>query len=137
MSDQYFVPDQTSVNAAEFKPNPYIIAFAPELVEFILADKKLTTYRFGSKYDYLNVGDRIGIQDSDTKAIVGKAEITQKSSITFKEIPMSTGTHESYRSREHQREALSGYYAYLGRPIADNDEFLVFDFQLLSGLMLT
>jgi hypothetical protein len=96
-----------------------------------LADKKLTTYRFGNKYDYLKIGDTVSIQDSDTKVIVGKASITNKAHTVFRDIPIKTGTHESYKDKEHQRKVLSGYYAYIGRPIKNEDPFLVFDFKLL------
>jgi hypothetical protein len=125
------VPGNTSVNKVEFKPAPYVIPFAPELVGFILAHKKLTTYRFGKKYDYLKVGDTVSIQNSESKTIVCKAEITNKAHTTFKDIPIQTGTHESYRDKEHQREVQSGYYAYIGRPIEDNDTFLIIDFKLV------
>jgi hypothetical protein len=133
MSDSYQVPQNTSVNNIEFKPDEYVIPFAPELVGFILADKKLTTYRFGGNYDYLKVGDTVGIQNSETKEIVGKARITSKHQTTFKDLPIKAGTHESYKDKEHQRAVLSGYYAYIGRPITDSDPFLVLDFSLLNG----
>jgi hypothetical protein len=124
------VPKDTSINTEEFKPDKYVIAFAPELISFIHDDKKLTTYRYGDKYDYLKVGDTVAIQDSDTKSIVAQVTITGKVSTTFKDLPVEIGTHESYKNKEHQRQVLSGYYAYLGRPITDNDPFLVFDFKL-------
>ncbi len=131
MSDSFSAPDHTSVNPAEYKPGPNIIPFAPELIGFILSGRKVTTYRFGNKYDYLNIGDLVNIQNSETKEIVGKAKITNKNQTTFQEIPLNTGDHESYRDKEHQRQVLSGYYAYIGRPIADNDPFLVFEFELV------
>ena len=127
------VSQKTSVNQEEFKPDQYVIAFAPELVAFILEDLKLTTYRYGDKYDYLNIGDEISIQDSDTKQIVAKATITNKTRTTFGELPIQIGTHESYKDKDHQRQVLSGYYAYLGRPLDDKDPFLVFDFELVRS----
>ena len=130
-SQMFQVPSNTSVNTNEFVPDDHVIPFAPELVAFIREEKKLTTYRFGEKYDYLNVGETVKIQNSATKEIVGNALITGKSGSAFKDIPTTTGTHESYRDKEHQREVLSGYYAYIGRPIADDDPFLVFDFKLM------
>lgn len=126
------VSDTTSINNDEFKPRPHVIAFAPELINFILEDLKVTTYRFGKKYDYLKVGDVVDIQDSSTRRIVGSAEITGKNSTTFKDLPLTSDTHESYKDKEHQRNVLSGYYAYIGRPIEDKDDFLVFDFRLLK-----
>ena len=126
------VPGKTSVNSDEFMPDMNIIPFAPELIGFILEDLKVSTYRFGKKYDYLQVGDVVGIQDSSSKQIVGNAKILSKSSTTFNELPLDSGVHESYADKEHQRNVLSGYYAYIGRPIADTDEFLVFNFELLQ-----
>ncbi len=128
----YQTPEQTSVNNEEFKPNQCVIPFAPELIDFILAKKKLTTYRFGNKYNYLNVGDLINLQNSSTRNMVATAIITRKANTTFKDIPIKTGGHESYRNKEHQRQVLSGYYAYIGRKIADDDQFLVFDFKLID-----
>lgn len=127
---KFKAPSKTSVNKDEFKPEPYVIPFAPELVGFILDNLKLTTYRFGTKYDYLNIGDQVSIQDSESKKIAGKATIKSKGKIIFKDLPLNDGSHEAYKSKEHQRQVLSGYYAYLGRPISDEDEFLVLDFEL-------
>jgi len=127
------VPDKTSVNKDEFKPEAYVIPFAPELVGLILDKLKLTTYRFGRKYDYLNVGNEVSIQDSTSKEIVARAVIKKKSQTTFLGLPLNNGSHESYRDKEHQRKVMSGYYAYLGRPIEDDDEFLVFDFELIES----
>lgn len=126
------VPNKTSTNQTEFKPDPYVIAFAPELVAFIQDNLKLTTYRFGNKYDYLELGDNVKIQNSATQEIVYNAKITNKSKMPFKDLPLASGSHEAYKSKEHQGAVLSGYYAYLGRPIEDNDEFLVFDFKLVD-----
>lgn len=125
------VPDQTSINKDEFRPDKYAIAFAPELVQFIIDNLKLTTYRFGDKYDYLQIGDQVGIQSSASGEIVARAKITDKSWTTFRDLPLENHTHEAYRDKDHQRQVLSGYYAYLGRPIADDDRFLVFDFELV------
>jgi hypothetical protein len=127
------VPQKTSVNDEEFKPDAYVVAFAPELIDFILQDKKLTTYRFGDKYDYLQVGDRVKIQNSQTKELPANAVIVRKVATTFEGLPVALGTHETYSDKEHQRQVLSGYYAYLGRPLEDDDPFLVFDFKLLDN----
>lgn len=96
----------------------------------MLDGQKLTTYRFGSKYDYLQVGDKIRLQDSASEEVVASATITSKSRITFGDMPVDDGSHEAYRDKEHQRDVISGYYAYLERPIGDADEFLVFTFEL-------
>lgn len=127
------IPDHTSINQDEYKPDAYVIPFAPELVGFIVDNLKLTTYRFGKKYDYLKVGDTVSIQNSLTKDIVGSAVIKKKSETTLKELPLNNNTHESYKDKEHQRQVLSGYYAYVGRPLEDEDDFLVFDFELTDA----
>lgn len=126
------VPDSTTTNTTEFKPDPDAMGFAPELVQFICDNKKLTTYRFGKKYNHLQVGDIVTFQNSSNGKRMGKVRIAAKKETTFKDLPLTDPTHESYRSKEHQREVLSGYYAYLGRKIMDNDPFLVFDFELIA-----
>jgi hypothetical protein len=122
------VPEETTVNATEFKPDADCIAFAPELIEFIRQNQKLTTYRFGKKYDHFQVGDIVRYQNSTTGEVVGQLRITRKVTTTFAGLPLDTPTHESYHNKEHQRQVLSGYYAYIGRPIADDDMFLILDF---------
>jgi len=126
------VPDQTTINTSEFKPGPDAIAFAPELISFILHNQKLTTYRFGKKYDHFKAGDVVRLQDSATGKTVGKLRITRKITTVFAALPLDAAGHETYQSKEHQRRVLSGYYAYLGRSIRDDDLFLVFDFELVS-----
>lgn len=114
----------------EFKKN--VVPFAPELISFIKEKKKLKTYRFGLKYDYLTVGDEIEIQNCDSKEIVARAKITEKRRIKFKEIPTRIEGHEVYRNKEHQRKVFSGYYTYVGRSIQDDDLFLVINFKLIE-----
>lgn len=123
-------PDKTTVNQIEYVPPKGAIGFAPELIQFILSGQKLTTYRFGSKYDYLKAGDLVKIQDSNDKKTKCIAKITQKSKLSFKELPLKINVHESYRDKEHQRSVLNGYYAFLGRSIRDDDQFIRFDFIL-------
>ena len=130
----FTVPDQTSTYAEEFTRPMYTISFAPELVGFILENRKLTTYRYGTKYDYLQVGDEVAIQNAATKELVARATIKRKTRTTFGELPVKAETHESYKDKEHQRQVLSGYYAYIGRPLEDDDLFLVFDFELVGTL---
>jgi hypothetical protein len=127
------VPDTTTVNTSEFKPDDHSIAFAPELIEFIKDNQKLTTYRFGKKYDHFQVGDLVNYQNSETGEIIGKLSIINKREVTFATLPLENPTHEVYRSKEHQRQVLSGYYAYIGREIVDDDPFLIFDFILAAN----
>lgn len=127
------VPSKTTINNPEYKPEANILPFAPELVDFIKKNMKLTTYRFGEKYNYLNVGDIITIQNSDTKEPVLKARIVSKSKTTFTKLPMDDGGHELYEDKDHQRKVFSGYYKYIGREIRDEDQFLVISFELVQG----
>jgi len=126
------VPRKTTINSKEYIPAPNSIAFAPELIEFISANQKLTTYRFGKKYDYFQVDDLVSYEDSTTGETKGDLRIIGKRETTFADLPLDTATHEAYENKEHQREVLSGYYAFIGRKIADDDLFLVFDFELVK-----
>lgn len=125
------VPSNTSINRVVSPGKPYFIGFAPELIPLILEGKKQSTYRLGKKYDYINLGDEIEIQNSQTNETVARAVITNKHLSTFKNLPVAVDEHESYRDKEHQRKVLSGYYAYIGRSIQDEDVFLIFEFHLI------
>lgn len=116
----------------EPKPPKYVIPFAPELVDLILSDEKVMTYRYNGtgKYEYLNVGDEINIQDQGSGEIVAPGVVTDKEKTTFSELPLDRPGHEPYASKDEQREVFSGYYAYLGREIRDDDPFLVLGYQL-------
>lgn len=133
MGFMFNVPKDTTVNNNEYKPPKGAIGFAPELIDFILGGKKLSTYRYGDKYDYLSVGDTIDIQDSTARKTVCKAIVTDKAYTTFAQLPLKINIHESYKDKEHQRAVLSGYYAFLGRPLEDEDEFIKFEFELKEG----
>jgi len=126
------VPDLTTKNTTEFKPSHDAIGFVPELIQFIHDNKKLTTYRFGKKYDHFQVGDVVTIQNSSTGENEGEVRITAKRETTFKDLPLTNPTHEAYEDKDHQRKVLSGYYAYIGREIQDTDLFLTFDFELVE-----
>lgn len=126
------VPDQTSTFANEPKAEVNVIPFAPELIRFIQENLKLRTYRYGRKYDYLQLGDVVDLTDVTTGQKVAKARITKKEYTAFAKLPLKTEGHETYRDKEHQRQVFSGYYQYLGRPITDDDEFLVLDFELIA-----
>lgn len=111
----------------------YVIAFAPELIGLILRKEKIKTYRFSQKYDYLQVGDVVRIQNVDTKEIIGNAKILKKSQATFKDLPLNSYGHEKYKDKQEQLKTFSNYYAYLKRPIKENDLFLVFEFKLINN----
>ena len=125
------VSKNTSINQTEYVPPKGAIAFAPELVSFIRSKEKQSTYRFGLKYDYIQVGHTVEIVDSSTELVAAKVVITAKRKVLFSDLSLSLDKYGTYRNKEHQRQVLSGYYAYIGRPIYDDDIFLVFEFELL------
>lgn len=125
------VPKKTSIYSSHSEHDKYILGFAPELIEFIIKNQKIRTYRFGDKYDYLQVGDQVKIFDSINKKIYGTAIITLKEKTTFKDLPLDNPGHEAYRNKDHQRKVFSGYYKFLDRQIYDSDPFVIFEFKLI------
>jgi hypothetical protein len=125
------MPKNTSVYRQEPQPAKNEILFAPECVKPIREKKKWRTYRFGEKYHHLQVGDHVFIKDYAGKQVIGQAKITGKQAITFKDLPLKLPGHEIYTNKQHQRKVFSGYYAYLGRPLRDDDSFLIIDFKLI------
>jgi len=75
------------------------IGFAPNLIPLILDGSKTLTYRLGNKYTCLNIGDKIDIRDSISGEIVATAEITEKSTVLFGNLPIKRKGHEEYSSR--------------------------------------
>jgi hypothetical protein len=124
------VPHQTTSNKTEPPKQGYVLPFAPELIQFILDERKLTTYRFGSKYAYLKPTDKVAIANSQTGDHVAQAKILDITEVTFRDLPLTISTHETYDTKEQQRLVMSGYYAYIGRSIQDDDPFLVINFRL-------
>lgn len=124
------VPAKTSINQIEYIPPKGSIAFAPELIPLIISGEKQSTYRYGLKYDAIEIGDRVLIINSDTSKEEAIVVVTQKRKTRFRDLPLVFDKHERYEDREHMRRVLSGYYAYLGRPLNDEDVFLVFEFEV-------
>ncbi len=127
------VPKKTSVNKA---PDPFrsdqVQSFASELVKFIKDRKKWKTYRYAdNKYGKLKVGQIVGIKEYGQEIPFGKAIIKNISLTTFKDLPVTTEGHESYKDKDNQRKVFNGYYAFLGRSISDDDKFLIFEFELI------
>lgn len=124
------VPKKTSVFKNHKSSGQDTISFAPELIKFIQEKKKFLTYRFADeKYQKMQIGNVVFIKEYGG-GIISKAKIISKKSTTFLELPLNTPGHETAKDKEHQRKVLSGYYAFLGRPIADNDPFLIIEFKL-------
>lgn len=123
-------PLDGTVIAEEPKNEKYILPLAPELIDFAKSGQKTTTYRYGDKYDYLQIGDAVQIQNVATKEIAATAKIVGKHWTTFRELLLNAAGHEVYQDKEHQRRIFNGYYAYTGQPIEDDSRFLVLEFEL-------
>lgn len=124
------VAEKTTVHKKDPKTKKYHLSFAPELIDIIKSGEKVKTYRFGRKYDYLQPGDVVTIENTITREVVGKARVTSKTFTTFKKLPLRIQGHETYKDKERQRKVFEGYYAYLKKPIKDKDKFIVLQFEL-------
>lgn len=102
------------------------IKFKPLLIKLILQGDKTLTYRKGSKYEFLNVGDTIDFIDSLSKESVGKVEITEKYYENFGDIPIDRPGHEPYESVNHKRETFEKYYG----SIDASEQMLVLRFRV-------
>lgn len=118
-------------NNAEYVPPANAITFAPHLVAEIVSGHKTATYRFGLKYDHINVGDTVGVVDSSTGLVELTIVITSKSKVQFSELPLKHDGHGTYGGIEQMRSEFSKLYVYIGREIRDDDLFLVFEFELV------
>lgn len=103
------------------------IGFAPDLVPLIISGQKTLTYRLGTKYDFLKIGDIVDLADSSTGLIFASANIRQKTSTKFKYLAVDNEGYEKYSSKDEQRRILEGYY---NCTIQENDEFLVIGFEV-------
>lgn len=103
------------------------IGFAPNLVPLVQNGSKTLTYRLGDKYDYLRVGDVIGVRNSDTDEVFGMVEIVEKGWTTFGELPTDRIDHEIYGSKDEQKATFKKYY---GKDLSDEDKILVLGFKL-------
>lgn len=112
----------------EYVPPSNAIAFAPSFVEQIKTGHKTSTYRFGLKYDHINIGDIVDVINSETYIVELSVKIISKNRVTFSELPLDHGGHGSYESVEHMRQSLGSLYSYIGRAIKDDDLFLMFEF---------
>lgn len=123
-------PKATVISKAPVQDR-YEIQFAPELTALILKEGKVTTYRYGTKYDYLHIGDEVRLSEYDTRKLITRAIITKKEKVLFKDIPLHVKGHEAYKSKVEQKKVFSSYYTYLGRPLTNNDPFLLLAFKII------
>lgn len=108
------------------------LPFTSSLIPSILDGSKTSTYRFGLKYDDLQIGETIDIVDSDTQEVIGQANVTSKAYVLFQDIPLISSDHQSFTSREEMREYFSDLYSYIGRVVEDSDVFLVIGWEMIS-----
>ena len=104
------------------------LKFASNLAPLILNENKTLTYRVGDKYDFLQKGDTIKLEDSGSGNIFAEVEIVNRSYTTFGELPLTTVGHEAYSSQKERREKFKTYY---GREIDDDEKILVIQFRIL------
>lgn len=120
------VPQKTSVWTKRPQNSKDEIYFPKELINLVLSGQKIQTFRFGNKYDHLQCGDIVSIKQNGNDQELAKAKIVSIAHQIFKELPF-----EGFENKEHQRKVLSGYYAFLGREIQDDDPFIILDFELI------
>ena len=110
----------------------YVLSLAPELIDMLKSGEKIKTYRLGMKYDYLKIGDNVRIINTNTREFAFEAKIINKTKSKFSDLPINSIGHETYESKEQQREVFNGYYAYKGKSISDDDLFLIVEFRKIG-----
>jgi uncharacterized protein YhfF len=108
-----------------------IIGFAANLVPLVLDGSKTLTYRLGDKYDFLEAGDRILTNNSDTGEVFAELEITSKEKGTFGDLQNDRKGHEIFRSQEDRRATFEKYYK---RPVANDEPVIIFGFKVVRKL---
>jgi hypothetical protein len=106
----------------------FTIGFDEKLVPLVLSGEKKLTYRLGNKFDNVEIGAEIPARDSSTNKIFGKLKITGKSDTTFRELPIDHEGHETYESKEKQKEMFEKYYG----SVEDDDKVVILEFELLK-----
>lgn len=104
------------------------ISFAADLVPLVLNGSKTLTYRRGTKYTHLQVGDIVSVSNSATDQDVAKVQITETGYTTFESLPIDRPGHEPYNSKQHQRQVFQQYYP----EISDQDPIFIIGFKLIS-----
>ncbi len=105
------------------------IGFAPNLVPLIKNGSKTFTYRVGSKYAFLNVGDTLFVRNSQTSKNFAEVEIIKKSVTTFGDLPIDTIGHEVYSSKSEQKDIFQRYYK---RKISADEKVLILGFKVVT-----
>lgn len=108
-----------------------ILGFAEESVPLVKDGSKTLTYRLGLKYDFLQNGDTLLIEDSSTHLPFAKIEIVEVTKTSLVDLPIDRRGHEVYSSKEGQRQAFERFYK---RTVLDNDPVMIIEFRVLRLL---
>jgi hypothetical protein len=106
-----------------------MIGFAKELVPLVKSGEKTLTYRLGTKYASLLIGDRMLAKDSSTGEPFAEIEITNKAIATFGELPTERDGHEKYQSKEAMRATFRKYY---DQEVTDDSPIVIVGFKLVE-----
>lgn len=108
-----------------------ILGFAEELVPLVKDGSKTLTYRLGLKYDFLQKGDTLLIEDSTTHHLFAEIEIISITKTSFIDLPIDRQGQECYSSKEEQRQTFERFYK---RTVSDNDSVIIIEFKVLRLL---
>ncbi len=103
------------------------MGWAKQLVDPVKTGQKTVTYRLGDKYRYLMPGTILFTHDSQTREVFGQIKIITSQPTTFSELPLVHQGHESYPTKEIQRQTFVAHYQ---QPINGSDPFLIISFEL-------
>lgn len=108
-----------------------ILGFAEELIPLVKDGSKTRTYRLGLKYEFLQKGDTLLIEDSSTHLPFGEIEIVGITKMSFLDLPIDQRGHETYFSKEEQRQVFERFYK---RAVFDNDPVIIIEFKVVRLL---
>lgn len=108
-----------------------ILGFAEELVPLVKDGSKTLTYRLGLKYDFLQNGDTLLIEDSSTHIPFAEIEIIEMTKTSFVDLSIDRRGHEVYSSKEEQRQTFERFYK---KAVSDNDPVIIIEFSVLRVL---
>lgn len=108
-----------------------VLGFAKQLVPLVKDGSKILTYRLGLKYDFLQNGDTILVEDSSTRVPFAKIKVVRVSKTAFADLPIDRRGHEAYASKSEQREVFEGFYK---RVVNDTEQVLIIEFKILKLL---
>ena len=108
-----------------------MIGFAKNLVSLVKSGEKVLTYRLGTKYANLQIGDKIKAKDSSTGKPFAEIEIIDKQVATFGELPINKLGHEEYQSKEEMKKTFQKYY---DQEVSDDSPVIILEFKLVKSV---